>query len=207
MKPGQKQFEDEAVTLTLQASSCCLNTSILVWMGSSSSWVPPYCPDQYQGTGRIVETHRHAPLLAAAAPAVEEWSRSTLHAISHTYMHTTTYAHRQTYHHKCTYHHMQVHPHHTHIHTHASTHTHSHTHTHKHTHTYTYTHTHIHLHTHPNNAGMIQTHTHTQTHTHRQTHSRACMHTYAIMPTLVQQTCCFQITCSKPVVRYSGTIL
>jgi len=65
----------------------------------------------------------------------------------------------------------------------------------------TQAHTHIRVHTHTHTP----THTHTNRHTHK--HTRACMHTYAIMPTLVQQSCCFQITCSKPVVRYSGTIL
>jgi len=32
---GQKQFEDEAATLTLWASTCCLTTSTTEWMGSS----------------------------------------------------------------------------------------------------------------------------------------------------------------------------
>ena len=166
MKLGQKQFEAEAVTLTLQASSCCLNTSTL--MGSSSSRVPRYCPDQYQGTGRIGETHRHTPLLAAAAPAVEEWSRSMLHAASHTYMHSVTLTHDYI----CTSPYMHIPPYasaptpHTHIHTHTHTHMHTHPHTHIHRHTDTDTHTHnTYTHTHPHNAGMIQTHTHTNTYT------------------------------------------
>jgi len=35
MELGQKQFEDEAATLTLWASTCCLTTSTSEWMGSS----------------------------------------------------------------------------------------------------------------------------------------------------------------------------
>jgi len=37
MELRQKQFEDEAVTLTLWASSCCLTTSISEWLGCSLS--------------------------------------------------------------------------------------------------------------------------------------------------------------------------
>ena len=37
MELRQKQFEDETVTLTLWASSCCLTTSISEWLGCSLS--------------------------------------------------------------------------------------------------------------------------------------------------------------------------
>ena len=93
MELGQKQFEDEAATLTLWASSCCLTTSTSEWLGSLP-WPSSILP---RPTGRVGETHLHALLFVAALTAVGGWSRSTsryTHAISHKYT---------PYHFTCTY--------------------------------------------------------------------------------------------------------